>query len=147
MGNFVVGSRETSAPPAAVWAALADVDGWPRNFAPHLRAAHLDGPLAVGATGWVKMTLPLPRSAFTVATVAPGVSWAWRGKLLWLTMDHDHRIEPTASGSRVTLDASLNGLLAALVRGLGRPIYRRQMDRALGLLVKTAEQSGIESTA
>jgi hypothetical protein len=140
MGNFAEGWRETAAPPDAVWDVLADVDHWPQNFTPHLKAAHLDGPLAVAASGWVQTTMPLPRSRFTVTSVDAGRSWAWRGRLLWLTMDYDHRIEPTASGCRVTFDVDLDGPLAFVARGIGRPVYRRQIERALDLLVLVAER-------
>jgi hypothetical protein len=139
MGNFVAGTRDVHAPLEAVWALLADVDAWPRTFAPHLRAAHLDGPLAVGATGWVQLRLPSPRSPFAVTSLTEGTQWAWRGRLLWLTMDYDHRVARTPAGCRVTFDVDLTGPLGSLARGLGRPVYRRQMERALDLLAARAE--------
>ena len=98
MGNFVEGRRDTAASSKAVWDLLANVDLWPQTFTPHLKAAHLDGPLEVGATGWVQTKLPFPRSSFTVTSVTEGRGWAWQGKLLRLTMDFDHRCEPTETG-------------------------------------------------
>jgi hypothetical protein len=38
---------------AAVWALVTDVANWP-SWDPHERAARLDGPFAVGTTGWSK---------------------------------------------------------------------------------------------
>ena len=102
MGNFVTSSRETSANCERVWAILADVDRWPDRFTPHLREAQLAGELAPGAEGWVRMKLPMPRSAFTVTEVDPGRSWAWRGKILWLDMHYNHLCEPSSGGCRVT---------------------------------------------
>ena len=139
MGNFVTSSRETSANCERVWAILADVDRWPDRFTPHLREAQLAGELAPGAEGWVRMKLPMPRSAFTVTEVDPGRSWAWRGKILWLDMHYNHLCEPSSGGCRVTFDVDLDGSAAGLVRPLGRVVYRRQMNRALDLLAVAAE--------
>ena len=139
MGNFVYGSRETTAAVEAIWTLLVDVDRWPETFTPHLKEAHLDGPLRQGATGWVKTRLPLPRSMFTVTEIDDGTRWAWRGKLLWLTMDFDHRCEPAESGTRVVFDVDLTGTLAGLVRPLARLSYRPQMERALDLLIQPSE--------
>jgi hypothetical protein len=143
MGNFVTGSRIIGAAPERVWDLLVAVDRWPSTFTPHLREAHLDGELAVGATGWVRTRLPLPRSAFEVTALDPGRSWAWRGDLLWLTLDFNHRVEAEGIvGTRVTFDLDLNGRGAVLVRPLGRLLYGRQMQRALDLLVEHAEGRG-----
>jgi hypothetical protein len=74
-----------------------------------------------------------------VSAVDDGRSWEWQGRLLWPTLDHDHRCEPTDTGSNVTFEVSLNGPLAALVRPLASLIYRPQMNRALDLLVAIGE--------
>jgi hypothetical protein len=139
MGNFVVGSRDAAASVASVWDLLVDVDRWPETFTPHLKAAHLDGRLQVGATGWVQTKLPLPRSSFVVTSVEEGRRWSWHGKLLWLTMDFDHRCQPTDTGCCVTFDVNLDGPLGSLVRPVARLTYRPQMERALDLLVQQAE--------
>lgn len=139
MGNFVTGSRDAATSVATLWHVLVDVDRWPQTFTPHLKAAHLDGRVQVGATGWVQTKLPLPRSPFVVTSVDEGRQWAWRGKLLWLTMDFDHRCQATDIGCRVTFDVSLDGPLGGLVRPVARLVYRPQMERALDLLVQRAE--------
>lgn len=139
VGNLVEGTRNIEARTSRVWELLVDVEGWPDTFTPHLKEAHLDGALQPGATGWIRTGLPMPRSSFTVSAVDDGRSWAWQGRLLWLTMDYDHRCEPTDTGSKVTFEVSLNGPLAALVRPLASLIYRPQMNRALDLLVANAE--------
>jgi hypothetical protein len=141
MGNFVRGYRGTDASTEAVWRLLVDVDQWPRSFTPHLKAAHLNGPLAIGASGWVETRLPLPRSWFTVTALEDGRRWTWRGRLLWLWMDFDHEVQKTERGCRVVFDVSLNGPLAFVVRPLAGLVYRQQMERALDLLVRTAESA------
>ena len=72
MGNFVTGVRESKADAARIWELLADVGAWPDNFTPHLKEAHLDGELRVGATGWVKTTLPLHKKIFADADFQAG---------------------------------------------------------------------------
>ena len=141
LGNFVTGTRETGAAIETVWGLLIDVEAWPETFTPHLREAHLDGGVEVGAEGWVQTKLPLPRSSFTVTSVEPGRRWSWRGQVLWLTMDFDHRCEPTDNGTRVTFDVDLTGPMSSAIRPVARLTYRPQMERALDLLVEHAERS------
>ena len=141
MGSFVTGSREIGAAPSAVWAILADVECWPNRFTPHLESAALHGPLEAGTRGSVRMRrLPI-ETEFEVTSVDEPKNWSWRGRLVWLTMDFDHRIEDTANGCRVTFDVDLEGPLAALIRPLARLVYRPQMERALDLLVACAEDT------
>jgi hypothetical protein len=78
-----------------------------------------------------------------VTSVEEGRHWAWQGKLLWLTMDFDHRCQPTDTGCRVTFDVNLDGPLGSLVRPVARLIYKPQMERALDLLVRQAEARGV----
>ena len=139
MGNFVVGSRDVAASVATVWDLLVNVNRWPETFTPHLKAAHLDGRVEVGATGWVQTKVPLPRSPFVVTAVEEGRRWAWQGKLLWLTMDYDHRCQATDTGCQVVFDVNLDGPLSSLVRPVARLTYRPQLERALDLLAQRAE--------
>lgn len=139
MGNFVEGSRETTASTEALWLVLADVSRWPETFAPHLRQAGLDGPLKVGETGWVQTKIPIPKSRFVITAVDERRSWTWQGRILWLTMTFDHALEPTETGSRVVFDVDLDGVLARIVRPAFRLVYRPNMERALDMLVREAE--------
>jgi hypothetical protein len=141
MGNFLTGTREANARPGVVWDILTDVDAWPRTFTPHLSEARLDGDVEVGAEGWVQARLPIPRSGFEVTAVEEGRSWAWRGKVLWLTMDFDHIVEPIdGSNTRITFDIGLDGPLAALFRPLFRLQYKPNLEVALDRLVEVSEQ-------
>lgn len=141
MGSFVTGSREIAASPSTVWAILADVEGWPMRFTPHLKSAALHGGLEVGTRGSVRMSLLPLESEFTITSVDEPKSWSWRGELAWLTMDFDHRIETTPGGCQVTFDVDLEGTLAPVIRPLARLVYRPQMERALDLLVACAEET------
>lgn len=139
MGNFVRRERIVHAPAERVWGLLEDVERWPETFTPHLRSVQLDGPLAVGTKGSVKTKLPLPRSEFVVTSVQPGGAWAWQGKVLWFTVDFDHRCERVPDGCRAVFDVDLNGPLAPLVRPIARLSYSHQIKRALNRLANAAE--------
>ena len=123
-----------------VWEILADVNNWPSNFTPYLKEAHLDGGIEVGAKGWVQTRIPIPKAPFEISAVVPEKSWAWTGKILWLTMTFDHIVEATSDGTRVTFDVDLDGPLASVFRPLFRLQYRPNMETALDGLVAEAER-------
>lgn len=139
MGNLVHGARDTAASCAAVWDLLADVDRWPDTFARHLKRARLAGPLEPGTEAVIENRSPPTKTTFVVHSVSPGSSFAWRGRIMGLTMDFDHRCQPAGTGSRVVFDVDLDGPLAGLIRPLVRPLYDPKMQRALDLLVELAE--------
>lgn len=141
MGNFLQASRETSADPDVVWDILANVEAWPETFTPHLEEAYLAGEIEVGTKGWVQTKVPIPRSHFEIASVEKGRSWAWAGKILWLTMRFDHVVDPIDdSRTRVLFDVDLDGPMAGLLRPLFRLQYRPNMNLALDTLVAEAEK-------
>lgn len=141
MGNFLKATRETSADPAVVWNILADVDAWPDTFTPHLKEAHLDGDIEVGTKGWVQTRIPIPRSHFEITRVKHGESWAWTGKIMWLTMRFDHVVETIDdSQTRILFDVDVDGAMAAAFRPLLRLQYRPNMNLALDTLVAEAEK-------
>lgn len=141
MGNFLQASRETSADPAVVWEILAKVDAWPETFTPHLKDAHLEGGIEVGSKGWVQTRIPIPRSHFEITRVEDGKSWAWTGKIMWLTMQFDHIVEAIDdSRARILFDVDVDGAMAGALRPLLRLQYRPNMNLALDTLVNEAEK-------
>jgi Polyketide cyclase / dehydrase and lipid transport len=139
MGNLVHGSRQTTASCEAVWEILADVASWPDTFALHLKRARLSGPLEKGVTAVVENRSPPTKTTFTVHSFSPGRSFAWDGRILWLTLHFDHRCETTDAGCLVIFDVDLNGAFAGVIRPLVRPAYDPKMQRALDLLARLAE--------
>lgn len=141
MGNFLEGSRTTSADSEVVWDILADVDAWPETFTPYLKEAHLDGGIEVGSKGWVQTRIPIPRSHFEVTSVENGRSWAWTGKILWLTMRFDHVVETIDdSHTRIFFEVDVDGPMAGVLRPIIRLQYRPNMNLALDTLVAVAER-------
>lgn len=140
MGNFLEGSRETSARPEVVWDIIANVDAWPETFTPYLEEAHLEGDIEVGAKGWVQTKIPIPRSHFEITGVDEGRSWEWTGKIMWLTMRFDHVVEPIDDSlTRIFFDVDVDGPMAGAFRPIPRTQYRPNMNLALDTLVTEAE--------
>ena len=90
-----------TAPSAAVWNVLVDLDAWPK-WGPTVSRARLDPPhteLALHATGTVHTSLGFA-VPFVVTEFEPGRHWAW--KVAGVPATH-HRVEPVGSGARVTI--------------------------------------------
>jgi hypothetical protein len=136
VGNFVTGTRLT----ATHLGTLAGCRAMARHFHATPQARASGGRPSCRSHRLVHTQIPLPKSPFEVTAVDAGTSWAWRGDILWLTLDFNHVVEPEGDGTRITFDLNLNGRGAALVRRLGRILYGRQMRRALDLLVEQAER-------
>lgn len=142
VGNFLEGSRETSASSAVVWDILANVDAWPETFTPYLKEAHLEGDIEVGSKGWVQTKIPIPRSYFEITAVEDDRSWEWTGKIMWLTMRFDHVVETLdESRTMIFFDIDVDGPMAGVFRPLIRLQYRRNMNLALDTLVAEAEKA------
>lgn len=115
-------SIDIDAPPDAVWTILADVERWHEWTDSVTSVAPLgSGGIAVGARYRIKQ----PRLAATVLVVqsiVPGRSFLWASAMPGMRFEGDHTIEPTATGSRVTLTARfrgpVGGIMGRLVRGL-----------------------------
>lgn len=72
------GSVEIDAPASVVWGVFADVERWPEWTASVRRIVARDGPgIEVGK--WFEIKQPrLPKLAWEVTDVVPGISWTWR---------------------------------------------------------------------
>jgi uncharacterized membrane protein len=117
------------APPARVWAILADVEGWPTWTKSVVTATRGEpGPLQVGSTATVKQP-KLAKSHWVVTEVEPERNFTWVSKAPGVTSTGHHRVEPTADGgSTVTLALEQTGPLARIVGALGG----RLIDRYVG---------------
>jgi uncharacterized membrane protein len=122
------------APPGVVWLVLSDVEHWP-EWTDSVTAAELvtGGPLAVGSQ--VRLRQPrLPTVVWTVDQLTPGTSFSWRAGGPGIASRGEHRVEPAAGGSRVTLAFSQTGPLSGLLDALtGRLVARYVRMEADGL--------------
>lgn len=103
---------ESTAAPADVWAAWADVPGW-KEWNPDVAAAGIDGPFGVGAL--VSMTvgsgdvIPL-----RLVDVVPGARFVDEATLDGITVRTLHQVEPLpGGGSRVSYGTQVSGAAPA----------------------------------
>jgi carbon monoxide dehydrogenase subunit G len=107
---------DIAAPPPAVWVVIRDVERWHEWTASITSITRLDaGPLEVGSRATVQQP-KLPTNTFTVTRLEEGRGFDWESRSPALTGIGHHWIEPTATGSRVTLGVDFRGLLAPIVR-------------------------------
>ena len=105
MGNFVTGTRLT----ATHLGTLAGCRAMARHFHATPQARASGGRPSCRSHRLVRTQIPLPKSPFEVTAVDAGTSWAWRGDILWLTLNFNHVVEPEGDGTRITFDLNLNG--------------------------------------
>jgi len=131
-------TEETTATPEAVWAVVADIDGWP-SWNPGYAAAHLDGPLTPGGSGTIKLPNGMQRS-FTLFEATPLAALVIGGKVPGATQRFIHRIEPLSSGgSRVTMAATMEGPLTPIFSRLFGKVIAGYYPTAVRQLVAAAE--------
>jgi hypothetical protein len=100
--------HQTTAAAESVFALWADVLGWPAWDA-SLIATTADDPFEAGTTGTLHpegIPQPLP---FTITAVEDGrgfIDETWLGEL---ALRFRHRVEPTSSGSRITVAVEASG--------------------------------------
>jgi uncharacterized membrane protein len=133
---------EVAAPPEVVWAVMSDVEGWPRWTA-SVSSVELvtPGPLRVGSVAKVKQP-KLASATFVVDGYEEGRSFSWTASAAGVTSTGDHRIEPTATGSRVTLVLHQSGALAGFVGLAYAKLIRRYVRMEAEGLKREAESRG-----
>jgi uncharacterized protein YndB with AHSA1/START domain len=132
-------SIRIAASPEAVYAAYADVAGWPR-WDPDTRAAGLDGPPREGARGWLKPRKGL-KVAMRVVEAQPGRAFNVECPVLGSRMRFDHELVADGGGVQVTHRVSFHGWLAGwLDRTVGRDV-RAGLPRTLESLKAHVEQA------
>lgn len=125
------------AQPAAVWKVWTDVSGWP-DWDLTKEIARIDGPLAVGTSGWAKQRGNLG-GPFTITVLEPGRRWVSECPLPLGKVVFDHVIEPTDDGRvRVTKSVEVFGGFAPLFRLMFAARMRRDIAESLEALGRRA---------
>jgi hypothetical protein len=120
-------SIDIAAPPAIVWAVMADAERW-HEWTPSVRSIRLldDGPLAVGTRALIRQP-KFPPAVWKVTAVESGRSFTWRSGAPGVWVYARHSVEPISGGSRATLTLHYDGVLARLIARLTREVTNRYL--------------------
>ena len=127
-------SIDIQATPEAVWAVLADIEGWPGWTPSIISAERVDAGLLARDSEARVQPRGTPKSLWKVSEVTPNRSFTWGTRVRGAQTTAGHTITPTADGSRVTLTLEVGGVAAKLLRPIiSRPIVANLNDEAEGL--------------
>jgi hypothetical protein len=121
----------------AAWDHLSAIEKWP-SWAKHITSVERTpaGALAADTKGLIRLSNGF-RSTFAMTEFDRPRHWKWVGPFLGSRIHYDHLFEAISAGEtriRFTLDAE--GWTVPLVGWLFGAIYRRNLERAIPLLVE-----------
>ena len=124
------------APLELAWDHLANVEEWP-SWAKHIRSVEKSppGPLCAVSMGTLRLSNGV-KTAFRMTEFEPLKHWRWTGKFLGAQIHYDHIFTESGPGQtmlRFVVDAE--GWSVPLVGGIFGRIYRKNLDRAVPLLI------------
>ncbi|MBV8463597.1 MAG: SRPBCC family protein [Acidimicrobiales bacterium] len=136
-----------SAPPAAVWKVVENVERWPHWTPSMQRVEWIDAAsMAIGSQARVHQPKLAP-ATWRVTALEPGTSFTWESSAPGVTSVGEHEVSASASGSGsvLTLRFRQRGALAGVVGALyGRRIRRYLAQEAEGF-GRAAEAAGPQS--
>jgi uncharacterized membrane protein len=133
-------SFTVKAPLEVTWNHLAGIEEWP-SWAKHIRSVVKSppGPISSDSQGTLKLSNGV-RTSFQMIEFDPPRHWKWAGSFLGSQVIYDHifsQNEPGQTTVRFTVD--VDGGAGALLRGIFGRIYRKNLARAVPLLVQEIE--------
>jgi uncharacterized membrane protein len=140
MKRIVDKTFSVRAPLALAWDHLAEVEKWP-SWAKHIRSVVKSppGPLCSESQGTFRLSNGV-KTSFRMTEFEPLKHWKWVGKFLGAAILYDHIFTKSASAQttiRFVVDA--DGWSVPLIAGIFGRIYRRNLDRAVPLLIREIE--------
>jgi len=130
------------APLQVAWDHLADVEHWP-SWAKHIRSVVKSAPGALSphTRGTLKLVNGMS-TTFSMTEFVPLQHWEWVGSLLGSHVLYDHIFFQDQTGhTRIRFTVVVTGGLGVLVSGVFGRIYRRNLARAVPLLVEEIERA------
>ena len=124
-----------------VWAVIADIASWP-TWNPSARQVTVPTELERGAP--FRYSSPLGSMTCRLTNVDAPRELAWHGRLLTMDLVQVWHIEPDGAGSRVSLDASLSGLVARVFRRRWQVRLEDDLDSLAQLMKLEAEVRSVE---
>ncbi len=118
------------------WDHLARVEQWP-SWAPHIKRIELKPPGELGpqSTGVIHLTNGM-KPAFRMTEFNPPGNWKWVGPFCWATVIYDHRFEALdPAHTKLIFVVEANGFGASILGRLFAMIYRRNLEKAIPLLI------------
>ncbi len=140
MRRVVDKSFNVRAPLEVAWNHVAEVEKWP-SWAKHIRSVVKSppGPLSSDSRGTLRLTNGV-RTTFQMIEFDPPGHWKWAGPFFGSQVLYDHifsQDEPGQTTVRFTVDIS--GGPSAFFGGIFGRIYRKNLERAVPLLVQEIE--------
>ena len=131
---------DIAAPSERVWKVMIDVERWPEWTKSMETIRRLEGgPFAIGSSAWISQPKLRP-AVWTVTQFDAGRSFTWSANGPGFRVFGSHVVEPTESGSRVTLSIRFEGLLGGIVGRLLRKLNVEYMEmEAVGLKRRSEE--------
>jgi hypothetical protein len=131
-------------PVPVAWDHLARIEQWP-SWAPHIKRIALQPPGELGpqSTGAIHLSNGM-KPAFRVTEFNPPHNWKWVGSFLWLAVIYDHWFESLdAEHTKLTWIVQAQGFGASILGPLFAKIYRRNLEKAVPLLIAEMNQSSL----
>ena len=128
------------APLEVSWNHVAEVEKWP-TWASHIRSVRKvpPGPLSSSSRGTLRLANGIAMR-FEMIEFERLQHWKWAGRLFGSQILYDHvfsQVEPGQTAIRFTVD--ITGRLGVLIGGIFGRIYRKNLERAVPLLVRQIE--------
>ena len=142
MGMIVQRDFDVRVPLETAYGHLARVEAWP-TWAKHIRRAALTPPGALTERSQGEFVLANGiRSTFRMVEFTPPTGWKWRGPVLWMAVDYDHRFERIGERrTRLVWTVTATGPGVSVFGRLFGALYARNLDRAIPRLVTEMESA------
>lgn len=140
MKRIVDKSFTARAPVEATWNHLAEIEKWP-SWAKHIHsvAKSPPGSLSLQSQGTIKLSNGL-KMTFRMTEFVPQQHWKWVGSIAGAEIHYDHIfIERAAQQTTIRFVVDAEGWWVPLFGGIFGRVYRRNLNRAVPLLVQEIE--------